>query len=87
MLLPYGSGYKKLTSSKDKQDYVTEYNRQLSRQQQALNNMSAAQIKRQGMLIKRMGDHLNQLKEQKPIEINIRQIWQMIYMIKVYLKV
>ena len=62
---PYGSGYKKLTSSKDKQDYVTEYNRQLSRQQQALNNMSAAQYKAARDAYKKNGRPPESAKEQK----------------------
>ena len=61
---PYGSGYKKLTSSKDKQDYVTEYNRQLSRQQQALNNMSAAQYKAARDAYKKNGRHPDSEKAQ-----------------------
>ena len=60
----HGSGYKKLTSSKDKQDYVTEYNRQLSRQQQALNNMSAAEYKAARDAYKKNGRAPDSAKEQ-----------------------
>ena len=61
---PYGSGYKKLKTSKEKQDYVTEYNRQLSRQQQALNNMSAAQYKAARDAYKKNGRHPDSEKAQ-----------------------